>query len=62
MSNNEPSSEKHIATEQTPLRLGGVSPEDVNQELLVDIHDLFENHDIPMHSVSVERWRTGYVC
>ena len=62
MSDNEPSSEKRIATEQTLLRLGAVSPEDVNQELLVDIHDLFEKHDIPLHSVSVERWRTGYVC
>ncbi|WP_231182652.1 hypothetical protein [Haladaptatus sp. DYF46] len=62
MSDNEPSPEKRIATEQTLLRLGAVSPEDVSEELLVDIHDVFEDHGIPMHSVSVERWRTGYMC
>ncbi|GKZ13929.1 hypothetical protein [Haladaptatus sp. T7] len=57
MSNNEPSSEKRIATEQPSLHLNGVAPDDLNAEVLLGIHDLFDEHDLPLRSISVERRR-----
>ncbi|WP_231183714.1 hypothetical protein [Haladaptatus sp. DYF46] len=56
MSDNEPSPEKRIATEQTVFRLDGVEADDVTTELLIEMHDLFARHDLPLTSISVE-WR-----
>ncbi len=54
MSNNTPSSEKRIATDQTVFRLDGIDADDVTTELLVEMHTLFEWHDLPLGSISVE--------
>ena len=54
MQTNEPSPEKRIATDQTVFRVDGLPADDVTTELLVEMHDLFERHDLPLSSISVE--------
>ncbi|KZN23742.1 hypothetical protein A4G99_12830 [Haladaptatus sp. R4] len=54
MSNNEPSPEKRIANGRTVFRVNGIDADDVTTELLVEMHDLFERHDLPLRSISVE--------
>ncbi|KZN25810.1 hypothetical protein A4G99_05150 [Haladaptatus sp. R4] len=61
MPNNEPSQEKSTVTEQTILRLNGLGPADVDEELLELIHDHCEGLD----SISIEtvgEYPTGYSC
>ncbi len=56
MSNNTPSPGKCIATDQTVFRLDGFPADDVTTELLVEMHELFSRHDLPLTNISVE-WR-----
>ncbi len=56
MQNNEPSPEKRIATGQTIFRLDGFDADDVTTELLAEMHELFNRHEMPLTSISVE-WR-----
>lgn len=52
MHNNEPPQEKRTATGQTILRLDGVRPRDVDEDVLVMIHERLEERGLD--SISVE--------